>query len=97
MVLNIFAFLLVILVNVGAFLCVPSGQRHLLPGSSPAIQGAAAILHELVVVVFTLLTQVAVLFEPVLKLTGLLYLDADLVVVQCVWEISYESRTGFCT
>ena len=97
LVVNIFAFLVVIRVNVGAPLVVPGSQVNLLLGGVPAVQGSAAILCELVVVIFTLLTQDAVLPKPVQKLTFLLYLDADLVVVQCVCKISEESSTGFCT
>ena len=82
MVLNIFAFLLVILVNVGAPLCELSGQVHLFLGGVNAVQGATGVFHELVVVVLTLLAQVTVLPEPVLELPRLQHLFADLMVIQ---------------
>ena len=81
LVLNIFAFLLVVLVNVAASLCKLSGQIHLFLGGVLAVQGAAGVLHELVVVVCTLLTQATVLPEPVQELAGVSHLVADLVVV----------------
>ena len=93
MVLNVFAFLLIVLVNVAAFLCELVGQIHLLLGGVLAVQAAAGVLHELVVVVCTLLTQVTVLPEPVQELAGLLHLVADHVVVHCVWEVPEQSWT----
>ena len=85
--------LLVVLVNVAASLCKLCCQIHLLLGGVFAVEGATGILHELVVVVSALLTQVTVLPEPVQELAGLLHLVADLVVVQCVGEVPEQSWT----
>ena len=95
MVLYVFAFLLVVLVNVAASLCKLSGQIHLLLGRVLTVQGATGVLHELVVVVCTLLTQVTVLPEPVQELAGVLHLVADFVIVQRVGEVPDLSLTEF--
>ena len=60
-----------------------------------AEHGAAGVLHELGVVVAALLTQVAVVPQPVQVLAQLLHLVADLVIVQRIGKIPEQALASF--